>query len=192
MICIVFTRVSSSYDLIFIWIASLKQKPGVSRECNWIMQLIKIVKFTIFLTDSPIFIEVFLVSESGLWKQLSFPVRILIRNQLGASWRSRGRNRIIQWYQDGQIHNFPDRLSDFSRSFPGLQIWFMETLWIELLFSVRILIRNQLGASWRSRGRNRIMKWYQEYQNCNFPDQFSNLSWNFPGLKIWFLETLWK
>ena len=29
-------------------------------------------------------------------------------------------------------------------------------------------------------------------QNCNLPDQFFDLSWNFPGLIFWFLETWWE
>ena len=76
---------------------------------------------------------------------------------------------------------------------------FWEESWIESLckkkelpFLVRSLIRSQLGASWRSYECSRIMHWYQDVQNCNFPDQFFDLSWNFPGLGIWFLEICGK
>ena len=81
-----------------------------------------------------------------------------------------------------EIQTFPDQLHDLSWSFPGLNIWFLETSWKELSFAVRILIRSQFGASWRFCGRRRILtsssRWSKWQLSWPVPRTFLEFSWS--------------
>ena len=112
--------------------------------------------------------------------------------------RCRGIKSILQYKQDGQNCKFlgtflgKTNFLELSWEFLGLKIRFPILSWKYLSFTVLILIRDQVSASWQSRNCSSILQNHQDGEICNFLGTFSDLSWEFPGLKIWFLETPWK
>ena len=112
---------------------------------------------TTFLSSSRSFLEIFLVWESGFWKSFSeSPCDFGSEVNWSLVWMSLERGGILQIHQDDQSLNFPDRFQEFSWDFPGLKIWFLDSLCKELSFHVRILIRHHRSWSLEPSARRRI------------------------------------
>ena len=110
--------------------------------------------------------------------------------------RCRGIESILQYKV--KIANFLElswektNFLELSWEFLGFKIRFPILSWKYLSFTVLILIRDQVSASWQSRNCSSILQNHRDGEICNFPGTFLGLSWEFSGLKIWFLETPWK